>query len=943
MSARSMLAGAFAIGLALRIAHLVALRRSPFFTSLVLDARYYDAWAREIAAGAWIGRAAFWVDPLYAYLLGLAYRIGGHNLLLPRLIAVACGLLTGCAAARIARRVWQSSAAAAIAALLSMAFVPTLYFEGQTEKTALTVLLVTAAVELFLRGTAGALLAAGVVSGLAVLARGNALLLAPAAALCLAFGWEREHDGARKEPLRQRMRRAATFIAGLVPMLALAALHNWLAVGQFVPTTTNLGVNLFLGNHAGNTYGYYTAPAFLHPDTGAELPDFRAEAQRRTGRVLTDQELSAYWRRQAWDAVRAEPGLAVARTLHKLHLALHNSEEPDNEDVTMVAEWSPVLRSPVVWFGQLLPLAVLGAVIGWRRRGIRILTVTAVTYLLSLLPFFIMARLRVQIVPLLCVLAAGAILWLAAAIGRRRLRSLLAAAALLAPVVFIAHHRTDWMAHHHRSSLAIAWNNLGSSLVKAGQADDAIRAYERAVAIDAEAVPASLRALGSLYRARGEMARAEAAMRRVVEIRPHSPSAREALRRLYEETLRDPRWRDDRALRARAQLFLGALGAAAPSGPAQAVITQARSLANQGRSDEAIRVLQEAVRMGPYDESLHYALGETMERHGSPDDMIRFFSQEVIRDQKPQTSHYFLAVGLARRGDVNAAIAELRTALDIDPAHEMSQRQWGLLLERQGRHAEALEHYLEATRIHPGFRAAWMDAARVAAALGRSRDADAYSRQAASADPNTVRRYLYWARYLHQHGRHQAAWVELQRMLRERPADAEALALGEQIRAALPEGAIPALRTDIGDTAPGAGGAAAGGHLSAEARAAFIARLAGQAPAAAWIAYDARDPAAQRLAAALSTAFKEARWSVRSLAPVTFAIRAGLFVFVAEDPSDTTRAVSEALDVAGLNHTLGTRYREYSAGRRRSDPRWQGVEFAPEQEFVIVVGRPAAG
>ena len=66
-------------------------------------------------------------------------------------------------------------------------------------------------------------------------------------------------------------------------------------------------------------------------------------------------------------------------------------------------------------------------------------------------------------------------------------------------------------------------------------------------------------------------------------------------------------------------------------------------------------------------------------------------------------------------------------------------------------------------------------------------------------DPKTVRRYLYWARYLHQRGRHQAAWAELQHMLRKRPADPEALALREQIRAALPEGVIPALPADTAE------------------------------------------------------------------------------------------------------------------------------------------------
>src|SRR5262249_16860975 len=73
-----------------------------------------------------------------------------------------------------------------------------------------------------------------------------------------------------------------------------------------------------------------------------------------------------------------------------------------------------------------------------------------------------------------------------------------------------------------------------------------------------------------------------------------------------------------------------------------------------------------------------------------------------------------------------------------DPAHEMSQRQWGLLLERQGRTAEALDHYVEATRIHPDFRVAWEDAARVATQLGRTQDAEAFRKAATPPDPNSI-------------------------------------------------------------------------------------------------------------------------------------------------------------------------------------------------------------
>src|SRR5204862_5154613 len=141
----------------------------------------------------------------------------------------------------------------------------------------------------------------------------------------------------------------------------------------------------------------------------------------------------------------------------------------------------------------------------------------------------------------------------------------------------------------------------------------------------------------------------------------------------------------------------------------------------------------------------------------------------------------FWAVALARRDDFDGATAHLRRALEIDPAHEMSQQQWGLLLERQGQLDAALAHLVEATRIHPEFKAALDDAARVADRLGRHTEAQDYRTRAATANPNTVRQFVYWARYLHAHGRDAAAAVEVERLLVLRPTDAEALRLRDDI------------------------------------------------------------------------------------------------------------------------------------------------------------------
>jgi tetratricopeptide (TPR) repeat protein len=224
-------------------------------------------------------------------------------------------------------------------------------------------------------------------------------------------------------------------------------------------------------------------------------------------------------------------------------------------------------------------------------------------------------------------------------------------------------------------------------------------------------------------------------------------------------------------------------------------MSKARELVASGRTAEAVALLEDAVRKGPYDEGLDYALGELMTEHAPAAEMIRFFSSELEHDAKPQTSHYFWAIGLARSGDVDGAIAHLETALDIDPAHEMSQRLWGVLLERRGQLEAAYAHMIEATRIHPEFRAALQDAARVARRLGRNQEAASLEARARVADPNTPRCFVYWARYLHAKGRDAAALVEVDRRLLADPSDAEALTLRAAITSALNDSRIDGRNT----------------------------------------------------------------------------------------------------------------------------------------------------
>ena len=53
-----------ALAAAIRLAYTLASRGSPFFDHLDLDTKFYDSWAKRIAAGDWVGNEAFFLQIL---------------------------------------------------------------------------------------------------------------------------------------------------------------------------------------------------------------------------------------------------------------------------------------------------------------------------------------------------------------------------------------------------------------------------------------------------------------------------------------------------------------------------------------------------------------------------------------------------------------------------------------------------------------------------------------------------------------------------------------------------------------------------------------------------------------------------------------------------------------------------------------------------------------
>ncbi|MEZ4406130.1 MAG: tetratricopeptide repeat protein [Polyangiales bacterium] len=956
---------ALLLAAALRVAHLAFITRSPLADNPILDHQAYDAWAQRIAAGEWLGRGVFWVDPLYSYALAVIYKLVGHRLLVVRGLQVCLGVVNAWLAGGLTRKVTGSAALGAVGTFVAALCVPLIHNEVQLEKATLTATLACGALYLLLANTRRAAAWAGALAGLGALARGNLTLAIPFGALALLLA--PAPDGDDEAPVkvwdmtfaRESSRRAARFLLAGLAVVGVLTLRNVVVAGEFVPTTANGGQNLYIGQQRSNTYGTYAAPAFVRPDPAHEQDDFRAEAERRAGHPLSTMAVSSFWARAALDEVAADPGLALARTLKKLRLAFHQFEVPDNDDVGLSAGFSPVLRLPLFWVGQLAPFALLGAIAWWRRsREARVVALAVALYASTLVAFFVVGRFRVPMIPALIALAVAGAAWLVDRARARDLQRALPAAAGLALGLTVCLEPSAEMETLRTQSLAVAYNNLGAQLREGGDVRGAIAAYERAIAIAPASVVGAMRTLGDLYLEQRRYADAERVMRLVMVHKPGSPLGRAALVRLYEAMHRDPRHANDASVRAKlAEAYreagrfdeARALGGNAQpedgAAAARRLLAEARGHRAAGRWSEAIAAMKEAVRVGPYDEGTRYALGELMEQRGDPADMVRYWAAQQASDPKPQTSLYFQAVGLARQGDVTGALAKLDEVLRVDPAHEMSELRYCTLLEDRGDHAAALTHCDRAVEIFPDFRGAHEQRARVLTAMGRAAEAARATETARSSDPNTIRRFRYWGRYLVRHQRYAQAIPELERALAADPNDSEAAALMREARAHVGDASVaPAVSSPAPAPAPAPSPlptAAAGARtLSDAARAAIASTLAEGRGSPVWITASGVDPSAVARAEELAAIFTQAGWNVRALTRSPVRARAGVFMFAADEvPQAYVDLARRALVAGGMTPTVGTGYRAFYEQRQRENPGYQGFALAPDQTYVVVVGR----
>ncbi len=138
-------------------------------------------------------------------------------------------------------------------------------------------------------------------------------------------------------------------------------------------------------------------------------------------------------------------------------------------------------------------------------------------------------------------------------------------------------------------------------------------------------------------------------------------------------------------------------------------------LVEQGRLDEALRHLDNAVRLEPAFADAHNNLGTALARDGRLDEAAVEYREALRLAPDLALAHNNLGLALARTADVDGAIAELREAARLSPERPDYHYNLAVLLLGRGDRAAGVAELDAALRARPGYE----PAARVRAQLGR--------------------------------------------------------------------------------------------------------------------------------------------------------------------------------------------------------------------------------
>jgi tetratricopeptide (TPR) repeat protein len=397
-----------------------------------LDGAYYFHFARQVSSGDWLlddpasffGRPApaFFISPLYIYVLALFLKAGGGSLEAARFAQIVLGTaavgLLGLTARRWfgLRAGWIAGAMATFCGLFTFYEVLILPAALESILTALDLYLLTRALQADGRSPVWAVLA-GAALGLHALNRpGMLLVLAGLAILYVVarIGLQIRQIRGRRGFGTQSALPVLAFVLGGVLAISPAAYRNYRVSHQFVPVSSDGGWHFISGNGP-QADGIYTPPADLRPTIAAQWIGGTDVVRAAVGHEPTAREVSGYFFGQALAWMRSHPTDELRLIARKMRYALSATFIAFNHSLPF---FSRDVRGPLTALvagpALIVPLGLVGLVVARPRdrSGYWVWASYVPLGMLSVIVFYVTAQARLPYQLALCVTAGGGAAWM---------------------------------------------------------------------------------------------------------------------------------------------------------------------------------------------------------------------------------------------------------------------------------------------------------------------------------------------------------------------------------------------------------------------------------------------------------------------------------------------------------------------------------------------------
>ncbi len=402
------------LALAIRMLHLACLLPLLSYEHQLNDGIYFDTLARAFATGVYEGKVPIvGLLPIYVWFLSLFHFAAGYELILPRIAQILLGALSCGLLQQISRNLFGNRAGwfAGVMAALCGVFI---YFDAILIKASLTNSLWIFALWALTQGLRGASLLNWFVAGAgyaaACLLRMQLLLVWPWMIVTLIKN--QSLSGGRKLIV-------AVFIFVMSSGAVIFISSQWFKsagirthgiVSPHEISAPETGIHFYMGNHP-QANGTYRKAEGIRASAVGHTVDARQIAEKDLGRTLSIRDLNLFWLKKTADTIFENPWRWIQLEMKKFFLIWNTYEVANNQNYEYWRRYSFVLGLPLVSYGWLAPLALLGWLYLSRdtRPAVSLLKGLAVFYILALMLTFVTADYRLPLHPIWIIFASCAV------------------------------------------------------------------------------------------------------------------------------------------------------------------------------------------------------------------------------------------------------------------------------------------------------------------------------------------------------------------------------------------------------------------------------------------------------------------------------------------------------------------------------------------------------